>query len=62
MVQPVTCDELPGWRKDDKAAARAAYIAMARLTADRAMAAGTLPAERAADLLDVLAEPPGGGA
>jgi predicted short-subunit dehydrogenase-like oxidoreductase (DUF2520 family) len=41
---------------------RAAYIAMARLTADRAMAAGTLPAARAADLLDVLAEPPGGGA
>ncbi len=40
---------------------RAAYIAMARLTADRALAAGTLPAERAADLLDVLAEPPDGG-
>lgn len=41
---------------------RAAYIAMARLTADRAMSAGTLSADRAAALLEVLAEPPQGGA
>jgi predicted short-subunit dehydrogenase-like oxidoreductase (DUF2520 family) len=34
----------------------AAYLAMARLTADRALAAGLLPAERAADLLGVLTE------
>jgi predicted short-subunit dehydrogenase-like oxidoreductase (DUF2520 family) len=34
---------------------RAAYLAMARLTADRAMAAGLLPAPRAEALLDVLA-------
>lgn len=32
----------------------AAYIAMARLTADRALAAGLLPATDAAELLDVL--------
>lgn len=36
----------------------AAYLAMARLTADRAMAAGILRAERAEALLGVLAEPP----
>jgi len=35
---------------------RAAYVALARLTAVRALAAGTLPAERAEPLLDVLAE------
>jgi predicted short-subunit dehydrogenase-like oxidoreductase (DUF2520 family) len=35
---------------------RAAYVALARLTALRALAAGTLPAERAEPLLDVLAE------
>lgn len=34
---------------------RAAYLAMARLTADRAMASGLLPAPRAEALLDVLA-------
>jgi len=33
---------------------RAAYLAMARLTADRALAAGVLPAEKAEPLLDVL--------
>ena len=33
---------------------RAAYVAMSRLTALRALAAGTLPAERAEALLDVL--------
>jgi predicted short-subunit dehydrogenase-like oxidoreductase (DUF2520 family) len=38
---------------------RAAYVALARLTALRALAAGTLPAERAEPLLDVLAEPSG---
>jgi predicted short-subunit dehydrogenase-like oxidoreductase (DUF2520 family) len=38
--------------------ARTAYIAMARLTADRAMAAGLLTAQQAEPLLDVL----GGGA
>jgi predicted short-subunit dehydrogenase-like oxidoreductase (DUF2520 family) len=32
------------------------YVAMARLTADRAMAAGRLDAEVAADLLDVLSD------
>jgi predicted short-subunit dehydrogenase-like oxidoreductase (DUF2520 family) len=37
--------------------ARAAYLAMARLTADRAMAAGLLSAQQAEPLLDVL----GGG-
>ncbi len=36
---------------------RAAYLAMARLTADRAMSAGLLPADRAEALLDVLSEP-----
>lgn len=36
---------------------RAAYVAMARLTADRAMVAGLLPADRAAALLDVLSDP-----
>jgi len=35
---------------------RAAYVALARLTAVRALAAGTLPADRAEPLLDVLAE------
>jgi predicted short-subunit dehydrogenase-like oxidoreductase (DUF2520 family) len=35
---------------------RAAYVAMSRLTAVRALAAGVLPPERAAELLDVLAE------
>jgi len=35
---------------------RAAYVALSRLTALRALAAGTLPAERAEPLLDVLAE------
>jgi predicted short-subunit dehydrogenase-like oxidoreductase (DUF2520 family) len=39
--------------------ARAAYIALARLTADRALAAGMLKADAAARLLDVLAEVPG---
>jgi predicted short-subunit dehydrogenase-like oxidoreductase (DUF2520 family) len=34
----------------------AAYVAMARLTADRALAAGTLKAEAAEALLDVLSE------
>ena len=34
-----------------------AYVAMARLTADRALAAGLLSAERAETLLDVLAGP-----
>jgi predicted short-subunit dehydrogenase-like oxidoreductase (DUF2520 family) len=33
---------------------RGAYFAMARLTADRALAAGVLPAEKAEPLLDVL--------
>ena len=40
---------------------RAAYLAMARLTADRALAAGLLTAEQAAPLLGVLSEPPGNG-
>ena len=40
---------------------RAAYLAMARLTADRALAAGLLTAERAEPLLDVLGEPPVNG-
>ena len=40
-------------RADDSVAA---YVAMARLTADRALASGRLPAERAAALLDVLSE------
>jgi predicted short-subunit dehydrogenase-like oxidoreductase (DUF2520 family) len=35
---------------------RAAYLAMARLTADRALAAGVLPPEKAEPLLDVLGE------
>jgi predicted short-subunit dehydrogenase-like oxidoreductase (DUF2520 family) len=35
---------------------RAAYVALSRLTALRALAAGTLPADRAEPLLDVLAE------
>ncbi len=39
---------------------RAAYVALSRLTALRALAAGTLPAERAEPLLDVLAERGGG--
>ena len=34
----------------------AAYVAMARLTADRALAAGLLKPEAAEALLDVLAE------
>jgi hypothetical protein len=33
----------------------AAYLAMARRTADRALASGRLPADSAAELLDVLA-------
>jgi predicted short-subunit dehydrogenase-like oxidoreductase (DUF2520 family) len=37
--------------------ARAAYVEMSRLTAVRALAAGTLSADRAAALLDVLAAP-----
>jgi predicted short-subunit dehydrogenase-like oxidoreductase (DUF2520 family) len=39
----------------DEPAVRAAYVAMARLAAVRALAAGTLPADRAEALLDVLA-------
>ncbi|MGI8869695.1 MAG: Rossmann-like and DUF2520 domain-containing protein [Mycobacteriales bacterium] len=38
-----------------------AYIAMARLTADRALAAGRLAPERAESLLGVLADPQRGG-
>jgi hypothetical protein len=38
---------------------RAAYVAMSRLTALRALAAGVLPADRAEALLDVLATPGG---
>lgn len=38
------------------------YVAMARLTADRAIAAGRLDPDRAWALLDVLATPPVGGA
>jgi predicted short-subunit dehydrogenase-like oxidoreductase (DUF2520 family) len=41
------------------ASARAMYLAMARLTADRALAAGRLAAERAEPPLDVLAARPG---
>jgi len=37
---------------------RAAYVAMSRLTADRALAAGVLDADRAEALLDVLAGEP----
>ena len=40
----------------DEPEVRAGYIAMSRLTAIRALAAGVLPAERAEPLLDVLAE------
>jgi predicted short-subunit dehydrogenase-like oxidoreductase (DUF2520 family) len=40
--------------------ALAAYVAMARLTADRALAAGLLKAEHAEALLDVLADPADG--
>jgi predicted short-subunit dehydrogenase-like oxidoreductase (DUF2520 family) len=40
---------------------RAAYLAMARLTADRALAAGLLTAEQAEPLLDVLGEPSANG-
>jgi predicted short-subunit dehydrogenase-like oxidoreductase (DUF2520 family) len=40
--------------------ALAAYVAMARLTADRALAAGLLRPERAEALLDVLADPADG--
>lgn len=40
------------------AQARRAYVAMARLTADRALAAGLLRPAQAADLLDVLADDP----
>lgn len=39
----------------DTPESRAAYVAMSRLTAVRALAAGLLPPERAATLLDVLA-------
>src|SRR4051794_1609453 len=38
----------------DEPAVRAAYVAMARLAAVRALAAGTLPTDRAEALLDVL--------
>jgi predicted short-subunit dehydrogenase-like oxidoreductase (DUF2520 family) len=38
----------------------AAYLAMARRTADRALAAGRLPADAAEPLLDVLANHPNG--
>ncbi len=38
--------------------ARRAYVAMARLTADRALAAGMLRATQAEELLDVLAQEP----
>jgi hypothetical protein len=38
--------------------ARAAYLALARLTADRAMASGMLAPPDAQRLLDVLAEVP----
>ncbi len=37
-----------------------AYVALARLTADRALAGGRLPPERAATLLEVLATSPAG--
>jgi predicted short-subunit dehydrogenase-like oxidoreductase (DUF2520 family) len=40
----------------DEPEVRAGYIAMSRLTAIRALAAGVLPADRAEPLLDVLAE------
>jgi predicted short-subunit dehydrogenase-like oxidoreductase (DUF2520 family) len=40
--------------------ALAAYVAMARLTADRALAAGLLKPEDAEALLDVLADPTDG--
>lgn len=40
----------------DAADVRAAYIAMSRLTALRAHSAGTLSSDRAAELLDVLAD------
>jgi predicted short-subunit dehydrogenase-like oxidoreductase (DUF2520 family) len=39
----------------DEPAVRGAYVAMARLAAVRALAAGTLSADRAETLLDVLA-------
>jgi predicted short-subunit dehydrogenase-like oxidoreductase (DUF2520 family) len=42
--------------------ARGAYVAMARLTADRALAAGLLKPDAAERLLDVLAEERGPGA
>jgi len=45
-------DELA--RFDPHSPVRAAYLAMARLTADRALAAGLLTAEQAEPLLDVL--------
>lgn len=38
-----------------------AYVAMARLTADRALASGTLDPAKASALLEVLAGPPSGG-
>ena len=41
--------------------ARGAYVALARLTADRALAAGMLKPAEAERLLDVLAEPERGG-
>jgi predicted short-subunit dehydrogenase-like oxidoreductase (DUF2520 family) len=47
-------------RFDPHGPVRAAYLAMARLTADRALAAGLLTAERAAPLLDVLGGSEGG--
>jgi predicted short-subunit dehydrogenase-like oxidoreductase (DUF2520 family) len=41
-------------RVDPHGLVRSAYLAMARLTADRALAAGLLTTEQAATLLDVL--------
>lgn len=45
-------------RRAASPAAMAAYVAMARLTADRAIAAGMLKPENAEDLLDVLSGAP----
>jgi predicted short-subunit dehydrogenase-like oxidoreductase (DUF2520 family) len=47
-------------RVDPHGPVRAAYLAMARLTADRALAAGLLTAEKAEPLLDVLGGAEGG--
>ena len=46
---------------DPRASAHTMYLAMARLTADRALAAGLLAPERAEPLLDALAARPGDG-